>query len=70
VHALSRLSSCEPHLLSTHETHAELAPLVFARQLVAELLLLLLEHASTASATAPVAPAIHTAFIIAGRPPL
>ena len=55
--------SCELHLLSTHETHAEVAPFALARQLVAELLLLL-EQANVASATVAIAPTIITAFII------
>jgi hypothetical protein len=57
-------------LLSTHEIHAELAPFALARQLVAELPPLLLEHAKAASATAPIAAVINMAFIIARRPPL
>jgi hypothetical protein len=55
-------------LLSTHDTQAELAPLELARQLVAALLLLL-EHANAASAVAPTAPTIHTAFIMAADLP-
>jgi hypothetical protein len=68
LHALSTVLSCELHLLSTHETHAEVAPFALARQLVAELLLLL-EQAKAASAAVAMAPTIITAFIIAADLP-
>jgi hypothetical protein len=64
LHALSSELSCEPHLLSTHDTHEELAPAWLARQFVAELLPLLLEQANAAIAAPTTAPAIMNAFII------
>jgi hypothetical protein len=52
-------------LLSTHDTHCEVALFALARQLVEALEPLLLEHANAASAATTVAPAINIAFIIA-----
>ena len=63
------LLSCEPHLLSTQDTHCELALFALARQLVVALLPLLLEHAKAARAAVPIAATINAAFIIAADLP-
>jgi len=63
LHPLSTELSCDPHLLSTHEEHAELTPLDSKHELPLPPLLLL-EHANAASAAVATAPTINAAFII------